>query len=132
MIEFRGGVKLEDNQMVLRSDQGAHWHWSEGNKYVIEGGKSLFWVNGAAAIGMLTFLGNAKEPITIGLRVALALFSFGSMFAVALFMTAYMAQLSYGKEDLPRAERWHNGSYISAGVSAALFAVGVIIAAISL
>jgi hypothetical protein len=45
---------VEGNQKVLRSDQGAQWHWSEGNKYVIEGGKSLFWVNGAAAIGMLT------------------------------------------------------------------------------
>ena len=30
-----------DAQKVLRSDAGVHFHWAEGDKYVIEGGKAL-------------------------------------------------------------------------------------------
>ena len=26
-----------DDRKVLRSDAGAHFHWAEGNKYVVEG-----------------------------------------------------------------------------------------------
>lgn len=123
---------MEDDPKVLRSDEAAHFHWADGNKYVIEGGKSLFWANGAAAIGMLTFLGNERASITCGLRVALVLFSFGSLSAAVLFMTAYLAQLNYGKKDLPTAERWHFVSYFPAGAGVAFFAFGVVIAALSL
>jgi hypothetical protein len=119
-------------QKVLRSDESAHWHWEEGNKYVIEGGKSLFWLNGAAAIAMLTFLGNTKEPITGELRVAVALFAFGSLSATFLFMCAYVAQLNYGKHDLSPAGRWHNGSYVFATLGVVLFAIGVVVAALNL
>ena len=36
------------------------FHWSEGMKYVSEGVKALFLLNGAATISILTFVGNTK------------------------------------------------------------------------
>jgi len=126
---------VEGDQKFIRSDEVARWHWGEGNKYVMEGGKSLFWLNGGAAAGMLTFIGNKNVPITCGLRAAIFLFAVGSLFAAALFTSAYMAQLNYGKggkDDLLWAERWHYVGYASATLSLASFAVGVIIAALSL
>ena len=125
---------MEGDQKVLRSDAGAHFHWAEGNKYVIEGGKSLFWLNGGAAAGMLTFIGNERTPVTHGLRAAICFFALGSVFAAVLFMTAYIAQLHYGKGDpyLPQAERWHFVGYAAAIVSVASFAVGVVVATLSL
>ncbi|MGL4406683.1 MAG: hypothetical protein ACRCT6_13050, partial [Notoacmeibacter sp.] len=38
----------------------AKYHWSEGMKFASEGIKSLFILNGAAAISILTFLGNSQ------------------------------------------------------------------------
>jgi hypothetical protein len=118
--------------MTLRTDENARWHWEEGNKYVVEGGKTLFWLNGAAAAGLLTFLGNAKEPITCGLRVAIVFFALGSLCAAVLFLCGYVAQLHYGKDAIPIAERWHVGGYISAVLGVVLFAGGVVVAAFSL
>jgi hypothetical protein len=37
-----GEREVEGDQKFLRGDEAALWHWGEGNKYVIEGGKSLF------------------------------------------------------------------------------------------
>jgi hypothetical protein len=140
-----GEREVEGDQKFLRGDEAALWHWGEGNKYVIEGGKSLFWLNGGAAAGMLTFIGNERVPITCGLRAAIFLFAVGSASAAALFTSAYIAQLNYGKvpagkqdllptekQDLLRAERWHRASYASAAVSLASFVVGVAVAALSL
>jgi hypothetical protein len=47
-------------------------------------------------------------------------------------MSVYVTQLNYGKENLLPAERWHRLSYGFAGGSTALFAAGVIVAALSL
>jgi hypothetical protein len=123
---------MEENRKALLSDESAQWYWSEGGKYVIEGAKSLFWLNGGAAAGMLTFLGNEKAPITFGLRAAIIVFAFGSLLAAALFMSAYMTQLNYGNQNLSQADRWHFASYVLFGLSVIFFAAGVIVTALSL
>jgi hypothetical protein len=33
------------------NDEWQRWHWGEGNKYVVEGGKALILINGVAATG---------------------------------------------------------------------------------
>jgi len=33
------------------NDEWRRWHWGEGNKYVVEGGKALILINGVAATG---------------------------------------------------------------------------------
>jgi hypothetical protein len=33
------------------------WHWAEGNKYAMEGIKTLLYLNGGSAIALLTFTG---------------------------------------------------------------------------
>ncbi len=38
----------------------AKWHWAEGMKYVVEGAKLLFLLNGAGCVSILTFIGNMK------------------------------------------------------------------------
>jgi hypothetical protein len=81
---------------------------------------------------MLTFIGNERSPVTCGLRAAMILLALGAICAAVLFASAYIAQLNYGKKDLPWAGWWHNVSYGSAIASVAFFGVAVIIAALSL
>ncbi len=44
------------------ADDETKWHWSEGMKYALEGIKTLFILNGAAAISILTFIQFAVKP----------------------------------------------------------------------
>jgi hypothetical protein len=39
-------------------------HWAEGNKYALECMKALLWLNGGAAIALLTFFGNRGKMLT--------------------------------------------------------------------
>jgi hypothetical protein len=117
------------DQKVLRDDAAAHFHWAEGNKFVIEGGKSLFWANGAAAIGMLTFLGNSKEPINQRPSCSVGLVFLRVSVRSVSFHLRILTQLNYGKQDLSPAGSWHNGGYVFATVGVVLFAIGVVVAA---
>ena len=42
-------------------DEHQKWHWAEGNKYAIEGIKTLLLLNGGSAVALLAFIGNWKE-----------------------------------------------------------------------
>jgi hypothetical protein len=44
--------------------QDQQWHWAEGNKYALECMKALLWLNGGAAIALLTFFGNRSKMLT--------------------------------------------------------------------
>ena len=151
---------MRQNVPVFPDTGSARWHWGEGNKYVIEGGKSLFLLNGAAAAGLLTIIGNGKAAMNSGLRAAIISFACGSMLSAILFSFGYIAQLHYGQaaraeeardwavadarpeaeaaakvraeKALAKAMWWHNASYASAGLSALLFFVGTIVAALNL
>lgn len=111
----------------------AQWHWEQGNKYALEGMKVLLALNGGAAIAFLTFTGHASSPLAIA-RVGYALLSFGigALCAVLVFLTAYLTQLCYGNNDWPRAQRYHNVSYIVVTFSVASFLFGIYFAYSSL
>lgn len=112
----------------LEMSDDAKWHWGEGTKYVIEGGKAVFIVNGAAAVSILTFIGNAKlhpRPLIF----AMILFAVGTMFSAIIFACAYFAQLYYGKSNLILAIRWHNFTYAAVVVSVLAFFFGIGLAA---
>jgi hypothetical protein len=38
----------------------AKWHWGEGTKFVLEGCKTMFLLNGTAAVSVLTFIRHMK------------------------------------------------------------------------
>ena len=42
-------------------EEETKFHWAEGMKYVVEGIKALFILNGAATVSILTFVGNTKS-----------------------------------------------------------------------
>jgi hypothetical protein len=105
-------------------------HWAEGAKYVREGGRSLILINGAAAIGILTFIGNNhQQPYT--LISALTWFAWGALAGVALFVFAYVAQLHYGNRALGVehancvALAAHRLGYIATAFSIVFFVLGM-------
>ena len=73
----------------------AKWHWAEGMKFALEGVKSLFLLNGAASISILTFIGNMKVGSN-QLIIALLCFTFGAVMTVPAMIFAYLTQLQYG------------------------------------
>lgn len=110
-------------------------HWELGAQYVVEGGKSLFLLNGAAAAGLLTFVGN-NPPNSFQIFRAIYMFAGGSLVAAAFFVFAYLAQLHYGNSALATDQRladkhhctatlWHRVGYYLAAGSLGLFIWGV-------
>jgi hypothetical protein len=102
----------------------AKWHWAEGNKYVVEGAKSIFLLNGVAAISVLTFIGHLKTH-SHSLIAAMGLFAIGALFSALIFMFAYFAQLYYGNGDRGPAITWHHRTYWAVGISVIAFIAGL-------
>ena len=78
---------------------GADWHWEQGNKFAVEGIKTLTILNGAAAIALMTF-GTALKSFTTSMVASLILFALGAGLSVFVFVIAYMTQLEYGNAEL--------------------------------
>jgi hypothetical protein len=73
----------------------AKFHWAEGIKLATEAIKMLFFLNGAAAISVITFIGNLKqrsEPLVF----AMQLFAFGAALAPAALVLGYLSQMYFG------------------------------------
>ena len=116
------------------------WHWEEGFKYANEAVKTLFIINGAAAVSILTFIGNTKAHYSY-LIFAMICFALGAATSACVQTCAYLTQLHYGnasqltKTDPTRrakwnnAETWHYVTYIFAGAGLVLFLAGVAFAA---
>jgi hypothetical protein len=106
------------------------WHWQEGNKYAIEGIKTLLLLNGGAAVALLAFIGNWET--TSGPRPligsALVCFGVGAFFAALGFIGAYLTQLNYGSNKWPVGQRWHIATYLPVLVSALAFCAGLFFA----
>jgi hypothetical protein len=119
--------------MTISDDQ--KWHWGEGTKYAIEGAKAILLINGAAAISILTFIGNAKAR-QIFLTAAIATFALGALASAMIFLSCYLTQLEYGNVGLNtgpgRSNNWHKISYWAVGISVVFFFVGMVTAAIGL
>ncbi len=100
------------------------WHWAEGNKYALECVKALLWLNGGAAIALLTFFGNRGKILTSAstdaIGNALTCFGVGAIGSVVVFVLAYFTQLQYGNGGFStKAKVVHNLVYIP--LFAALF-----------
>jgi hypothetical protein len=104
----------------------AQWHWQEGNKYALEGIKTLVLLNGGAAVALLTFLGNKGIGQSVpSLAWTLVSFGLGTMLGASTFVCAYLAQLQYGARRHESASFWHHMGYVAVGVSMLSFLVGL-------
>jgi len=111
--------------------EDAKWHWGEGMKYALEGIKTIFIVNGAASVSILTFIGNMKAHSRL-LVFSMVCFAFGAASAVFTMLCAYLAQLYYGNSHHRRATSWHYGTYACGIAGLFLFLAGVLLVAFGL
>lgn len=108
----------------------AHLHWSEGTKYALEAGRSLILINGAAAAGILTFVGN-NHLRSFQVYRAINMLAFGALLGAMFFGFGYAAQLQYGnrfllgKRNRRLAMVWEICAYLAASFSATLFVWGM-------
>jgi uncharacterized protein YqgC (DUF456 family) len=106
----------------------ARWHWGEGMKYALEGIKTLFFLNGAASVSILTFIGNMNAHSEC-LVYSMVCFAFGAASTTLTMLFAYLTQLQYGNSYHGRAKWWHYGTYACAILGLFLFLAGVVLAA---
>jgi len=91
--------------------------------------KSLILVNGAADVGLLTFMGNGKA-YPVGLRHALVSFAVGVFMATVCAIFAYGAQRCVATGSGTKVEAWLTiPGVIFALLSAVAFGLGVYLAA---
>jgi hypothetical protein len=88
--------------------------------------KSLILVNGAAAVGLLTFMGNT-QVISSGLRAAMGMFARGGVFAaIVCTIFAYLAQRTIAIGSGAKIEMALTiPGFLSTIISAALFGFGI-------
>jgi hypothetical protein len=113
-----------EQSYLASQHKNAQWQWGRGIEYALEAGKSLILINGAAAIAILTFVGN-HPPKTFGIFRAINMFASGALLGALFFGFAYLAQLNYGNRSFDArsddlAKRWHWCAYLTAAVSVAL------------
>ncbi|MGB8818006.1 MAG: hypothetical protein WCC66_08830 [Rhizobiaceae bacterium] len=71
------------------------FHLAEGIKLATEAIKMLFFLNGAATISVITFIGNLKQS-SAHLVMAMQLFAFGAALAPVALVLGYLSQLYFG------------------------------------
>jgi hypothetical protein len=111
--------------------QEQQWHWAEGTKYALEAMKALLLLNGAAAIGLLTFIAN-RSGMTVATKAAiespvgnsLTAFGVGAISAAVVFALAYATQIHYGNGSTA-APKWHFVTYVFLILAVAGFVVGI-------
>jgi hypothetical protein len=99
-------------------EEHRQWHWAEGNKYALECVKALLWLNGGAAIALLTFFGNRGRMLTTAstdaIGSALTWFAAGTIGSVLVFAAAYFTQLQYGNQGFTKiAQAVHHVAYVA-------------------
>lgn len=70
-------------------DDKSKYHWTEGMKFAHEGIKTLFLLNGAATVSILTFIGNTRTDAT-NLAYPLICYAFGAATGPLAFLFAYL------------------------------------------
>ncbi len=101
----------------------AKFHLAEGIKLATEAIKMIFFLNGAATISVITFIGNLKqrsEPLIF----ALQLFALGAALAPVALVFGYLSQLYFGKGPaaFDPSERWIAAGFVHYSVFIAMFA----------
>ena len=113
------------------------FHLAEGIKLAIEAIKMLFFLNGAATISVITFIGNLKQ-MSEDLIFAMQLFAIGAAMSPVALVLGYMSQLYFGtvqpafdpKQNLLVARLVHYSIYCAMIGSWGLFLAGARYAAI--
>ena len=113
-------------------DEETKFHWAEGMKYVLEGIKAIFVLNGAATVSILTFVGNTKTKSDF-LVYAMVCFAIGALTGPISFCFAYLTQLNYGNAsrsdgNWESGQKFHNGTYLAVGCGMLLFVCGIVLA----
>lgn len=115
----------------------AKFHLAEGIKLATEAIKMLFLLNGAAAISMITFIGNLKQRSET-LVFAMQLFALGAALSPLALVFGYLSQMYFGtgesvfdhREKPIVAALIHSSVYLAIFVAWALFLAGARYAAI--
>jgi phosphoglycerol transferase MdoB-like AlkP superfamily enzyme len=115
----------------------AKFHLGEGIKLAIEAIKMLFYLNGAATISVITFIGNLKQ-LSGNLIFAMQLFAIGAALSPVALALGYLSQLYFGtvqpafdpKQNLLMARLIHYSIYGAMLGSWVLFLAGARQAAI--
>lgn len=113
------------------------FHWAEGIKLATEAIKMLFFLNGAAAISVITFIGNLKqrsEPLIF----AMQLFALGAALAPMALVLGFLGQIYFGNvetgfdrnQNKMTTALIHHSVYLTIFVAWALFLAGARYAAI--
>lgn len=118
----------------MMTHDSSQWHWQEGMKYALEGIKLLFVLNGASAVSILTFIGNAKI-YSEAFIFSMVSFSLGAVGGIIAMLLAYLTQLHYGnshtqsasvsQNDWNSATRFHYAAYLCIFIAISLFLFGV-------
>lgn len=117
------------------SNDSSKFHWEQGNKNAIEGIKLLFILNGASAVAILTFVGNAKM-YSDAFVFSMVFFALGAVTGIVTMIFAYLTNLHYGNAEASSAPnaretaggtalKWHNATYVCAGLGILFFMFGV-------
>jgi hypothetical protein len=121
--------------------QDHHWHWEQGIKFALDGLKAGLALNGAAAVGLMTFAGATRTEPLVG---PLWAFAVGVILSALAYAFAYWTQLQYGNAMRPEITKadsdrlWSWGllwNWTAAGLllgSVVAFAVGIVLAALAL
>jgi hypothetical protein len=122
---------------MSNGERDHEWHWTEGNRYAIEGIKTLLLLNGGAAISLMAFLGGrTTAPRSIDIAHAagnsLLTFCMGALAASLVFFFAYLTQLQYGNRNFYPALVLHLACYLMFAISVALFVAGVYFARLAI
>lgn len=113
------------------SDHDPKWHWDQGNRYAVEGIKTLLLLNGGAALALLAFEGNKGKLEPVAAQVAILVgnsmisFGIGALSAALGFMVAYLTQLQYGNNRWRSASILHFFAYCVLVLSILGFVVGL-------
>lgn len=97
-------------------------------KFVAEGIKGIFLLNGAATIAVLSFVGNTQLNSRF-LVFAMIVYSLGAMIGPVSFLFAYLTQLRYGNGQFDAAWTMHKWTYLFVGLGIILFVIATALAA---
>lgn len=116
------------------------FHWAEGMKYAMECIKTLFLLNGAATVSILTFIGNTRSKPDYFVW-AMGCFAVGAATGPLALGLSYLAQLKYGNSTIyshnsggqrSAAVRFHHSVYWVVPAGVVLFLLGVALAGVGM
>jgi uncharacterized membrane protein len=99
-------------------------------KFASEGIKSLFILNGAATISVLTFVGNSQNGDD-RFVYAMFLFACGAFLGPVAYLFAYLTELQYGNSAAAPAWKHHKLTYAVVLLSMICFFAGVLLAGLA-